>query len=153
MSDTIETRLQALSLTLPEAAQPVANYISAAHFGSFVFISGQLPAIDGKLVASGKVGDSVTPEEAKKAAEVCALNILAQAKALLGDLSKIKKVAKITVFVAADPNFTNIPTVANGASDLFVNLLGEAGKHTRSAVGVAVLPLDAPVEVEAILEI
>ncbi|MHC5306934.1 RidA family protein [Bartonella sp. LJL80] len=153
MSDTIESRLQQWNITIPEAAQPVANYVTAAKSGNQMFISGQLPLANGKPVAVGKVGATVKAEQAKKSAEACAINILAQAKAALGSLDKIKRVVKITVFVAADPNFTEIPQVANGASDLFVNILGDAGKHARSAVGVAALPMDVPVEVEAILEV
>lgn len=153
MSEKIESRLEKLGITIPEAAQPVANYVTTSQSGNQLFISGQLPLVGGKAVAIGKVGASVKEADAQKAARACALNILAQAKAALGSLEKIKRVIKITVFVAADPAFFNIPQVANGASDLFVDILGDAGKHARSAVGVAVLPMDVPVEVEAILEI
>ena len=153
MSDTIESRLQKLGITIPAAVQPVANYVTARNSGNQLYISGQLPLSNGKPVAIGKVGRTVSAEQAKKSAEACAINILAQAKAALGDLSKVKQVVKVTAFVATDPNFTDIPQVANGASDLFVNVLGEKGKHARSAVGVASLPMDVPVEVEAILEI
>lgn len=153
MSDTIESRLQKFGISIPEAMQPVANYVTAARFGNQLFISGQLPLISGKPVAVGKVGRTVSVEQAKKSAEACAINILAQAKAALGTLEKIKQVVKVTAFVATDPNFTDIPLVANGASDLFVNILGDAGKHARSAIGVSSLPMDVPVEVEAILEI
>ncbi|WP_297327798.1 RidA family protein [uncultured Bartonella sp.] len=153
MSNTIENRLNELNITIPAAVQPVANYVTSKQSGNQLFISGQLPLKNGKPVAIGKVGRTVSAEQAKKSAEACAINILAQAKAALGDLSKIKKVIKVTAFVATDPNFTDIPQVANGASDLFVNVLGEAGKHARSAVGVTALPMDVPVEVEAILEI
>lgn len=153
MSDTIENRLNELNITIPAAVQPVANYVTSKQSGNQLYISGQLPLKNGKPVAIGKVGRTVSAEQAKKSAEACAINILAQAKAALGDLSKIKKVIKVTAFVATDPNFTDIPQVANGASDLFVNVLGEAGKHARSAVGVTALPMDVPVEVEAILEI
>lgn len=153
MSDTIESRLNKLGITIPAAVQPVANYVTSRQTGNQLYISGQLPLNNGKPVAIGKVGRTVSAEQAKKSAEACAINILAQAQAALGNLSKIKKVVKVTAFVATDPNFTDIPLVANGASDLFVNILGEAGKHARSAVGVAALPMDVPVEVEAILEI
>ncbi|WP_295895997.1 RidA family protein [uncultured Bartonella sp.] len=153
MSNTIENRLNELNITIPAAVQPVANYVTSKQSGNQLYISGQLPLKNGKPVAIGKVGRTVSAEQAKKSAEACAINILAQAKAALGDLSKIKKVIKVTAFVATDPNFTDIPQVANGASDLFVNVLGEAGKHARSAVGVTALPMDVPVEVEAILEI
>lgn len=153
MSNTIENRLNELNITIPAAVQPVANYVTSKQSGNQLYISGQLPLKNGQPVAIGKVGRTVSAEQAKKSAEACAINILAQAKAALGDLSKIKKVIKVTAFVATDPNFTDIPQVANGASDLFVNVLGEAGKHARSAVGVTALPMDVPVEVEAILEI
>ncbi len=153
MSETIDSRLQKLGIEIPEAVQPVANYVTAVRSGNQLFISGQLPLSGGKPVAVGKVGRTVSPAQAKKSAEACAINILAQAKAALGSLDKIKRVVKVTAFVAADPNFTDIPQIANGASDLFVNVLGEIGKHARSAVGVAALPMDVPVEVEAILEV
>ncbi|MGF7157843.1 RidA family protein [Bartonella heixiaziensis] len=153
MTDTIESHLKHFGITLPEAAQPIANYVTTSQSGNQLFISGQLPLFNGKPIAIGKVGATVSAEQAKKSAEVCAINILAQIKTALSNLNKIKRVVKITVFVAADPHFTDIPLVANGASDLFVNILGEAGKHARSAVGVASLPMDVPVEVEAIIEI
>jgi len=153
MSDTIEGRLEALGITLPKAEAPVANYVTVAQSGNHLFVSGQLPLKDGSLVAIGKVGANVDSQTAHEAAKYCAVNILAQAKAALGDLNKISRIVKLTAFVAADPAFTAIPAVANGASDLLVNVLGEAGKHARSAVGVAALPLDAPVEIEAIIEI
>ncbi|UTO28821.1 RidA family protein [Bartonella harrusi] len=153
MTNFIENHFKKLGVALPEAIQPVANYVTALQNGNQLFISGQLPFSDGKPVATGKVGATVSAEQAKKAAEVCALNIFAQIKAALGDLNRIKRIVKITVFVAVDPHFTDIPLVANGASDLFVNILGESGKHARSAVGVASLPMDVPVEVEAIIEV
>ncbi|ATP12214.1 hypothetical protein BHOIPH791_13000 [Bartonella henselae] len=153
MTNAIENHLKNFGMTLPEATQPIANYVTASQSSNQLFISGQLPLFDGKPVATGKVGATVSTEQAKKSAEVCALNILAQIKAALGDLNKIKRVVKITVFVAVDPHFTDIPLVANGASDLLVNILGDAGKHARSAIGVASLPMDVPVEVEAIIEI
>jgi len=153
MTTSIEDRLEALGIALPQAQAPVANYVTAAQSGNHLFISGQLPLKDGKLVATGKVGADVDPQQAQEAAQYCAVNILAQAKAALGSLSKIRRIVKLTVFVAVDPAFTAIPAVANGASDLMVNVLGDIGKHARSAVGVAALPLDATVEVEAIIEI
>lgn len=153
MTDTITARLEKLGITLPEAAIPVANYVTTVQCGNQLFVSGQLPIVAGKPLAQGKVGATVSAETAKQAAEACAINILSQAKAALGDLAKIKRVIKLTAFVAADPSFTEVPQVVNGASDLFVNVLGEAGKHVRSAVGVAVLPMDVPVEVEAIFEV
>ncbi|WP_019218499.1 RidA family protein [Bartonella florencae] len=153
MTDTIEIHLQKLGIALPEAIQPIANYVTALQSGNQLFVSGQLPLVNGKPIATGKVGATVNAEQAKKAAEVCALNILAQIKATLGDLKRIKRVVKITAFVAVDPHFTDIPLIANGASDLFVNILGESGKHARSAIGVTSLPMNVPVEVEAIIEI
>ncbi|WP_019223771.1 RidA family protein [Bartonella rattaustraliani] len=153
MTNAIENRLKELGISLPEATQPIANYVTASQSGNQLFISGQLPLFNGKLIATGKVGATVSAEQAKKAAQICALNILAQAKAALGDLKRIKRVVKITVFTAVDPHFTDILLVANGASDLLVNALGEAGKHARSAIGVASLPMDVPTEVEAIIEI
>lgn len=153
MTNAIENNLKELGITLPEAMRPIANYVTALQSDKQLFISGQLPLFNGKPIAIGKVGATVSTEQAKKAAEICALNILAQAKAVLGNLNRIKRVVKITVFIAADPHFTDIPFVANGASDLLVNVLGEAGKHARSAIGVASLPMDVPAEVEAIIEI
>jgi len=153
MSATIQNRLGELGISLPAAATPVANYVTTVRSGNQLYISGQLPFEDGKLVTIGKVGDTASAADAKKAARICAINLLAQAQAALGDLAKIRRVNKITAFVAVDPDFTDIPQVANGASDLLVEVLGEAGKHARSAVGVAALPMNAPVEVEAIFEI
>ncbi|AQS41446.1 MAG: Endoribonuclease [Candidatus Tokpelaia hoelldobleri] len=152
MSATIQSRLEKLGITLPAAATPVANYVTTVRSGNLLYISGQLPLENGKLATVGKVGNTANADDAKKAARICAINLLAQAQAALGDLAKIKRVSKITVFVAVDPNFTDIPQVANGASDLLVEVLGDAGKHARSAVGVAALPMNAPVEVEAIFE-
>ncbi|WP_142417104.1 RidA family protein [Bartonella massiliensis] len=153
MTNVIEKNLEKLGITLPEATQPLANYITTSQSGNQIFISGQLPLTNGKPTAIGKVGATVNTQQAKQAAEACALNILAQLKTTLGDLNKIKRVVKITVFVAVDSHFTDIPFVANGASDLFVNILGEIGKHARSAIGVSSLPMNVPVEIEAIIEI
>ncbi|WP_208439554.1 MULTISPECIES: RidA family protein [Bartonella] len=153
MTNMIEKNLEKFGITLPEVISPLANYITTSQSGNQLFISGQLPLINGKPIAIGKVGATVNTEQAQKASEACALNILAQLQATLGDLNKIKRVVKITVFVAVDSHFTDIPFVANGASNLFVNILGEIGKHARSAIGVASLPMDVPVEVEAIIEI
>ncbi|MBX4336254.1 RidA family protein [Bartonella raoultii] len=153
MVDPIEKQLQKLEITLPEATQPIANYVTVSQSGNQLFVSGQLPLINGTPIVTGKVGATVSTEQAKKAAEICALNILAQIKETLGDLKRIKHIIKITAFVAVDPYFTDIPLVANGASDLLVNIFGEAGKHARSAIGVTSLPLNVPVEIEAIVEI
>lgn len=152
MGETIEKRLSDLGVTLPAAAAPAANYVPFMNTGSYVFTAGQLPLKDGKLIASGLVGRDVDTAAAKDGAKQCAINILAQAKAALGDLEKIRRIVKITVFVASTPDFTEQHLVANGASDFLVAVLGERGKHARSAVGVASLPLNAAVEIEAIIE-
>lgn len=153
-SNTIETRLTELGLSLPEASAPVANYVPYAVSGSLVFISGQLPLKGGKLLFTGKVGDKVSVGEAEVAARQSALNIIAQLKAACdGDLGRVKRIIKLGGFVAADSTFTDHPKVINGASDLMVDVFGDAGRHARAAVGCPSLPLDAPVEVEAIIEI
>ena len=143
-----ESRLAELGLTLPEVVPPLASYVPAVQSGEFVFTSGQLPMVDGKLGLTGKVGAEVTAEEAKAQARICALNALAAVKSVIGDLDRIERVVKVVGFVASAPDFTGQPGVVNGASELLGQVLGEAGVHARSAVGVAVLPLDAPVEVE-----
>ncbi|MBX3569348.1 MAG: RidA family protein [Rhizobiaceae bacterium] len=153
MGDTIEKRLATLGITLPAAAAPAANYVPFAQTGNLLFTAGQLPLKDGKLVATGLVGRDLDTAAAKDAARQCAVNVLAQAKAALGALDRIGRVVKITVFVASTPDFIEQHLVANGASDLIVEVLGDAGKHARSAVGTASLPLNAPVEVEAVLEV
>lgn len=152
MSQTIEQRLNELGVTLPAAAAPAANYVPFMHSGNLLLTSGQLPLKDGKLAATGKLGKELDVAAGQEAAKLCAINVLAQAKAALGDLGKIKRIVKITVFVASDPAFTEQHVVANGASDFLVAALGESGKHARSAVGVPALPLGAGVEVEAIIE-
>jgi enamine deaminase RidA (YjgF/YER057c/UK114 family) len=151
--NTPEERLASLGLSVPEVAKPVAAYIPALRTGSYVFTSGQLPMRDGQLITTGKVGGEVTPEEAVECARQCALNALAAVRAELGDLAQVKRIVKAVVFVASTPDFTGQPGVANGASELFGDVFGEAGQHTRSAVGVPVLPLDAPVEIELIVEV
>jgi enamine deaminase RidA (YjgF/YER057c/UK114 family) len=150
---TPEDRLAELGLTVPEVVPPVAAYVPAVRSGNQVFTAGQLPMRSGELVATGKVGSEVTEEEAHACAQQCALNVIAAVKAEIGDLSLVKRVVKVVVFVASAPGFSGQPKVANGASELFGNVFGDAGVHARSAVGVAVLPLDAPVEVEAIVEL
>jgi len=151
---TVEDRLGAAGVTLPEAASAVANYVPYLNADRFLFISGQLPLSQGTLAYTGKVGREVTPEDAKDAARLCAINILAQAKtALGGDLGKVRRVVRLGVFVASTDDFTGQPQVANGASDLMVTAFGDKGRHTRAAVGTNVLPLDSPVEVEAVFEI
>lgn len=153
MSETIEQRLAGLGVTLPAAAAPAANYVPFMQSGKLLFTAGQLPLKDGKLAVSGKLGRDVDVAAGKEGAKLCAVNILAQAKAALGDLGRIRRIVKITVFVASDPDFTEQHLVANGASDFLVAALGESGKHARSAVGVPSLPLNAAVEVEAVIEI
>ncbi|ODS57115.1 MAG: hypothetical protein ABS40_06015 [Agrobacterium sp. SCN 61-19] len=154
MSDTIDGRLAALGISLPEAAAPAANYVPYVISGNLLFLSGQLPIEGGKVAVIGLVGGDVALPEAQRAAELCAINILAQAKAALaGDLSRITRIVKLNGFVASAPGFVEQHLVINGASNLIANVLGDAGKHARAAVGVAQLPLNAAVEVDAILEI
>ena len=153
MAESIAERLKTMNITIPTAAAPAANYVPWVRSGNLLYTSGQLPLYDGKLVSTGLVGRDLDVEEAKTAAHTCALNILAQAKAALGDLEKIRRVVKISVFVASTPDFTQQHLVANGASDFLVQVLDERGRHARSAVGMASLPLDAPVEIEAIIEV
>jgi len=147
----VEDRLAELGLSVPDVAKPVAAYVPALRDGNMIFTSGQLPMVSGALAQTGKVGtggDSVSPEDAKKLAELCALNAIAAVKSVIGDLDKVTRVVKVVGFVASDPSFTGQPGVVNGASELLGKAFGDAGVHARSAVGVAVLPLDAPVEVE-----
>ncbi|MFN3501144.1 RidA family protein [Allorhizobium sp. NPDC080224] len=154
MSDTIDGRLAALGISLPEAAAPAANYVPYVISGNLLFLSGQLPIEGGKVAVIGLVGGDVALPEAQRAAELCAINILAQAKAALaGDLSRITRIVKLNGFVASAPGFVEQHLVINGASNLIANVLGDAGKHARAAVGVAQLPLNAAVEIDAILEI
>lgn len=148
----VERRLAELGLTLPGVAAPVASYVPAVVTGNYVYTSGQLPFVDGVLPAAGKVGGSITAEDAAAYAATCAVNALAAIKAQIGDLDRISRIVKVTGFVASDPAFTGQPAVINGASDLLGKVFGEAGTHARSAVGVTVLPLDSPVEVEVIAE-
>jgi enamine deaminase RidA (YjgF/YER057c/UK114 family) len=148
-----EERLAELGLSLPTDTAPLAAYVPAVRSGDLVFTSGQLPRLDGELTHVGKVGAEVTPEQAKEAAQACALNAIAAVKAEIGDLGKVRRVVKVVGFVASAPDFTGQPGVINGASELLGQVFGDAGVHARSAVGVAVLPLDAPVEVEIIVEV
>ena len=148
MSDTIDSRLAALGITLPEAAAPAANYVPFVISGNLLYLSGQLPIEGGKVAVLGLVGGDVTLTDAQRAAELCAINILAQAKSALGgDLSRITRVIKLNGFVASAPGFIEQHLVINGASNLIANVLGEAGKHARAAVGMAALPLNAAVEI------
>ena len=147
----VEDRLAELGLTVPDVAKPLAAYQPAVRDGNLVFTSGQLPLVSGALAQTGKVGDGeglVPASEAKKLAETCALNAIAAVKSVVPDLDKVTRVVKVVGFVASDPAFTGQPGVVNGASELLGKAFGEAGVHARSAVGVAVLPLDSPVEVE-----
>jgi enamine deaminase RidA (YjgF/YER057c/UK114 family) len=150
---SIKEKINSLGLTLPVAALPVAAYVPAVKTGNLVFVAGQLPLVDGKIVKEGKVGKEVTPEEAKDMAQVCALNALA-AIALVADLDQIERVVRVGGFVNGIPGFTAIPSIINGASELFIKLFGEVnGKHARTAIGVAELPLNAPVEVEVLVKL
>ena len=149
----VEDRLAELGLSVPEVAKPVASYVPAVRSGSQVFTSGQLPMRAGRLMATGKVGGEVSPDDAVGLAQQCALNAIAAINAEVGDLSLVKRVVKVVVFVASSPDFTAQPKVANGVSELLGEVFGDAGRHARSAVGVPVLPLDAPVEVELIVEV
>ncbi|MBV2363442.1 RidA family protein [Streptomonospora nanhaiensis] len=149
---TPEDRIAELGLTLPEVVAPVAAYRPTVRTGDHVYVSGQVPMVQGSPAGTGKVGAEVTPERAKELAAVCALNAVAALKAELGELSRVRRVVKLLGFVASDPSFTGQAQVVNGASELLGEIFGEAGTHARSAVGVAVLPLDVPVEVEMIVE-
>lgn len=153
MTETAEQRLAELGLAVPEVAAPVAAYVPAVRSGNLVFTSGQLPMRDGELISTGKVGAEVSTEAAVDCARQCALNAIAAVRAEVGDLSNVVRVVKVVAFVASTPDFTGQPGVANGASELLGSVFGEAGRHARSAVGVPVLPLDAPVEVEMTVEV
>ena len=149
----IKEKIESLGLTLPVAALPVAAYVSAVKTGNLVFVAGQLPLVDGKIVKKGKVGKEVTPEEAKEMAQVCALNALA-AITLVADIDQIEQVIRVGGFVNGAPGFFAIPPIINGASELFIKLFGEInGKHARTAIGVAELPLNAPVEIEVLIKL
>ena len=146
-------RLAALGLTLPPVAAPVAAYVPAVRTGTYVYTSGQLPTVDGKLPAVGKVGDEVSVQDAAGMARTCALNALAAAASAAGGLAAIRRIVKVTGFVASAPGFGGQAQVINGASELLIEVFGDDGKHSRSAIGVAELPLNAPVEVELIAEV
>jgi enamine deaminase RidA (YjgF/YER057c/UK114 family) len=150
---TPEERLAELGLAVPDVAKPVAAYVSAVRTGNHVYTSGQLPMLDGKLMTTGKVGGDVSPEQAVECAQQCALNALAAVRSVIGELSAVTRVVKVVAFVASTPDFTGQPGIANGASELLGSVFGDAGQHARSAVGVPVLPLDAPVEVELVVEV
>ncbi|WP_144763539.1 RidA family protein [Curtobacterium sp. 9128] len=150
---SVAERLDELGLTIPAVAAPVAAYVPAVVTGQYVYTAGQLPVVDGALPVTGKVGATVDAETATAQARQAALNALAAVQSVAGSLDRVARVVKVTVFVASDPAFTGQPGVANGASTLVGDVFGEAGVHARSAVGVAVLPLDAPVEVELVVEL
>jgi enamine deaminase RidA (YjgF/YER057c/UK114 family) len=150
---TPEERLADMGLEVPEVAKPVASYIPALRSGSYVYTSGQLPMRNGELMLTGKVGGDVTPDQGVECARQCALNAIAAVRSVVGELSAVKRVVKVVVFVSSTSDFTGQPGVANGASELLGEAFGDVGQHTRSAVGVAVLPLDAPVEVELVVEV
>jgi enamine deaminase RidA (YjgF/YER057c/UK114 family) len=147
-----ENRLTELGLKLPSVSKPVAAYVPAVVTGNLVFTAGQLPFVDGKLEATGKVGAEVSAEDAARLARTCVLNALAAASSVIGSLDRVTRIVKVVGFVASTPDFTGQPAVVNGASELLGEIFGEPGQHARSAVGVAVLPLDAPVEIELVLE-
>lgn len=149
----VESRLAAIGRSVPELAPPVAVYVPAVRSGNLVFTSGQLPLVSGSLIGSGKVGAEVTPEQAREMAAQCALNAIAAIRSVIGDLDRVVRVVKVVGFVASDPGFNGQPGVVNGASELLGVAFGAGGAHARSAVGVAVLPLDAPVEVEVLVEV
>src|SRR5690606_5971989 len=153
MSETIEKRLAELGITLPVAAPPAANYVPWVRSGNLLFPSGQLPMKDGKIAVTGLLGRDLDTAAGQEAARLCAINVLAQAKAALGDLEKIRRLVKISVYVASSPTFTDQHLVGNGASDFFAQVLGERGKHARVAVGMAALPLNAAVEIESVIEV
>lgn len=148
----ISARLNDLGITIPQVAKPVAAYVPAMTTGNLLYTAGQLPFVDGALVATGKVGAEVSPAQAAELARICVLNALAAAQSVLGSLETITRVVKVNGFVASHPDFIGQPQVLNGASELLAEIFGDKGLHARAAVGVAVLPLDAPVEVELILE-
>ncbi|MFO1184082.1 MAG: RidA family protein [Bauldia sp.] len=152
MPGQIEQRLKALGVELPKPAAPVANYVPAVPAGTLLFVSGQLALGPNGLELPGKVGATVGIDDARKAARLCAINVLAQTKAAIGDLERIKRIAKVTGFVNAVPDFVDHPKIVNGASDFFVEVLGDRGRHARSSIGVGSLPLGASVEIEAIIE-
>lgn len=150
---TPEQRLAELGITLPEVVPPVAAYLPAVRSGNYVYTSGQLPMVDGELPAAGKVGAEVDPDTAKALARQAALNAIAAVKSVVGDLTAVRRVVKVVGFVASAPGFTGQSQVINGASEFLAEVFGDAGRHARSAVGMAVLPLDSPVEVEMIVEV
>jgi enamine deaminase RidA (YjgF/YER057c/UK114 family) len=153
MAGTFEKKLEELGITLPTPAAPIANYVGFVRTGRLLFVSGQLCLADGVLVAKGKLGPQVTVERGQAAARACAVNVLAQVKAALGDLDKVTRVVRLGGFINSAPDFLDGPAVMNGASDLMVAVFGDKGRHARSTIGVAALPADAAVEVEGTFEV
>src|ERR1700758_3331297 len=154
MAGAVEARLKELGITLKEPAKPIANYVPYVRTGSLLTVSGQICLDgDGKLVTTGQLGAGVSIEDGQKAARACAVNLLAQLKAALGDLEKVTRVVRLGGFINSDPKFLDGPKVMNGASDLMVAVFGDKGRHARTTVGVAVLPMDAAVEVEGLFEV
>jgi enamine deaminase RidA (YjgF/YER057c/UK114 family) len=151
--NSYETKLESLGLSLPPIPNPVAAYIPAKQAGKLVFTAGQLPMVNGELISKGLLGKDVEVEEANNAARICTLNALAAIKGVIGDLDRIKQIVRVVGYVSSVPTFTQQPAVVNGASELLLEVFGEAGKHARSAVGMAVLPLNASVEIELTIEI
>jgi enamine deaminase RidA (YjgF/YER057c/UK114 family) len=149
----VELKLNELKLSLPDAPKPVAAYIPAKQTGNLVFTAGQLPMVNGELISKGLLGQDVEIDEANKAARICTLNALAAIKGVIGDLDRIKQIVRVVGYVASVPSFTQQPAVVNGASELLLEIFGENGKHARSAVGMAVLPLNASVEIELTVEV
>jgi enamine deaminase RidA (YjgF/YER057c/UK114 family) len=153
MVGTVDKRLAELDIELPTPAAPVANYVGFVRTGRLLFVSGQICQVEGTLVAKGKLGAEVSLEQGQKAARTCVINVLAQVKAALGDLDKVTRVVRLGGFINSAPTFTDQAKVMNGASDLVVSIFGDKGRHARATVGVAVLPLDAAVEVEGVFEV
>jgi enamine deaminase RidA (YjgF/YER057c/UK114 family) len=147
-----EQKITELGLTLPNVAPPAGSYLPALTSGKLVFTAGQIPLVEGTLAATGKVGSEISLEKAQELARICLLNGLAAVKSEIGELQRVKRIVKLVGFVSSDPGFIQQPQVINAASDLLAEIFGEVGRHARSAVGVAVLPLDAPVEIELIVE-
>jgi enamine deaminase RidA (YjgF/YER057c/UK114 family) len=153
MASKVELVLRGLNLSLPDSPKPVASYIPAKQSGKLIFTAGQLPMVNGELISKGLLGQDVQIEEANKAAQICTLNALAAIKGVIGDLDRIKQIVRVVGYVASVPTFTQQPAVVNGASELLLEIFGENGKHARSAVGMAVLPLNASVEIELTVEV
>jgi enamine deaminase RidA (YjgF/YER057c/UK114 family) len=150
---TVEKKIELIGLKLPEIPKPVAAYVPAMQSGMLVFTAGQLPIVNGEIVSKGLLGQDVSVVEANEAARICTLNALAAIKGIIGNLDRIKKIVKVAGYVASIPTFTQQPAVVNGASELLLEIFGEVGKHARTAVGMAVLPLNASVEIELIVEV